>query len=298
MKLKERLNQRARELQVAPRRLLQHYAMERFLYRLSLSPYAGRLFLKGGMLLAGMGSSQARTTMDIDLLGRISNSGESIKKAFSEIVRTKPGVQDGISFGSAFRLQEITKDALYVGIRVMFDARVAGEALEMKVDIGFSDEIFPEPQELDYPCTLPELPAAHVLCYSKESLIAEKWEAIVKLNRMNSRMKDFYDLWFLSHEQSFEYAPLREAIGRTFEHRGTDPAAVAELKQEVYIDAMRAEWATYIRKMKADTFHRKPPLALPPKEFEDVLAYILSWLEPVMTPQALRRWKPGKGWQA
>lgn len=298
MKLKERLNQRARELQVAPRRLLQHYAMERFLYRLSLSPFAGRLFLKGGMLLAGMGSAQARTTMDIDLLGRISNSEESIKKAFAEIVRTKPGVQDGISFSSTFRLQEITKDALYVGMRVMFDAQVAGEALEMKVDIGFSDEIFPEPQEMDYPCTLPELPAAHVLCYSKESLIAEKWEAMVKLNRMNSRMKDFYDLWFLSHERSFEYATLREAIERTFERRGTALEAYRDLKNEAYIDSMQAEWATYIRKMKADTFQRKPPLALPPKDFAEVLAFILSWLEPVMAHQIFRRWKPGKGWQA
>lgn len=298
MKLKDRLNQRARELQVAPRRLLQHYAMERFLYRLSLSPYAHRLFLKGGMLLAGMGSAQARTTMDIDLLGRISNSEESIKKAFAEIVRTKPGVQDGVSFSSAFRLQEITKDALYVGMRVMFDVQVAGEALEMKVDIGFSDEIFPEPQALAYPCTLPELPTAHVLCYSKESLIAEKWEAIVKLNRMNSRMKDFYDLWFLSHEQSFEYAALQEAISRTFERRGTATEAYRDLMTAAYIDSMRGEWATYIRKMKADTFQRKPPLALPPKEFADVLAYILSWLEPVMAHQIFRRWKPGKGWQA
>lgn len=267
MKLKERLNLRARELQMAPRRLLQHYAMERFLYRLSLSPYAQRLFLKGGMLLAGMGSSQARTTLDIDLLGRISNNEESIRKAFREIVRTKPGVQDGVSFCDTFTLEEITKDALYVGMRVMFDAQVAGEALAMKVDIGFSDEIFPEPQPLTYPCTLPELPAAELLCYSKESLIAEKWEAVVKLNRINSRMKDFYDLWFLAHEHRYEYATLQQAVRQTFEHRGTRPEAYENLKTEEYLDAMRFSWATYIRKMKADTFHRKPHRCSRPKNF-------------------------------
>ena len=98
MNIKAALQQRAKELNIALPKLLQHYAMERFLYRLSLSPVADRFYLKGGMLLMGVGAGTARTTMDIDLLGRISNSPESIQKAISSIIHTKPGVADGVSF--------------------------------------------------------------------------------------------------------------------------------------------------------------------------------------------------------
>lgn len=297
MKLKEQLAQRAKELQLAPRRLLQHYAMERFLYRLSLSPHANRLFLKGGMLLAGMGFTQARHTMDIDFLGQLNNSTDNIRKAFREIVHTKPGIQDGVSFSDSFTLEEITKDALYVGTRVTFDANVAGEKLEMKADIGFSDVILPQPQALSYPCILPGLPEARLLCYSKESIVAEKWEAMVKLNRINSRMKDFYDLWVLSHGYSFDYDSLRLAITGTFERRGTSLDSYKLLDAEAYKDSKQTEWATYIRKMKADTFMRKPPLELPPKDFSAVMEHIMQWLAPVMTGHRLHRWTPGKGWK-
>ena len=195
MNIKAALQQRAKELNIALPKLLQHYAMERFLYRLSLSPVADRFYLKGGMLLMGVGAGTARTTMDIDLLGRISNSPENIQKAISSIIHTKPGVADGVSFGDKLDIQEITKDALYVGLRISFKADVAGVHCDMKVDIGFSDEVYPAALMLDYPTTINGIPGARLQCYSLESVVAEKWQAMVQLKQMNSRMKDFYDLW-------------------------------------------------------------------------------------------------------
>lgn len=210
MNIKDSLLRRAQELHISMPKLMQHYAMERFLYRLSLSPYAEKFYLKGGMLLMGMGAGAARTTMDIDLLGRIANSPDSVLKAVRSIIRTKPGVADGVHFSDDdIRAEEITKDARYVGLRVLFSADVAGMACTMKIDIGFSDEIYPEAMELDYPATLPELPGARLLCYSAESMVAEKWQAMVQLKEMNSRMKDFYDLWFLSRTHSFNYPTLK-----------------------------------------------------------------------------------------
>ena len=297
MNIKAALQQRAKDLNIALPKLLQHYAMERFLYRLSLSPVADRFYLKGGMLLMGVGAGSARTTMDIDLLGRISNTPENIQKAVSSIIHTKPGVADGVSFSDKLNVQEITKDALYVGLRISFSADVAGVCCDMKVDIGFSDEVYPAALMLDYPTTISGIPAAHIQCYSLESVIAEKWQAMVQLKQMNSRMKDFYDLWFLSRRYSFAYDTLKEAISRTFDRRATHVNEYTALKTGNYQKAQQAEWAAYIRKMKAATFQKKNDVEIPSRIFADVIDEILSWLEPVMNDAQYHTWKPGIGWR-
>ena len=298
MSIKKLLQQRSKELNMAMPKLLQHYAMERFLYRLSLSPVSDKFFLKGGMLLMGIGAGVARTTMDIDLLGRLSNSPENIQKSIRQIIHTKPGIEDGVSFDDTLSVYEITKDALYVGLRVEFVAHVVGERCNMKVDIGFSDEIYPQALSLEYPPTLPSLPSAKLLCYSTESIVAEKWQAMVQLKTMNSRMKDFYDLWFLSQTQSFDYIVLKEAINRTFQRRQTDPSEYTSLLTDSYVKTQQPEWAAYIRKLKATTFQNKEPLALPSRYLSDVLSDILKWLEPVMLNNTTyHRWTPNKGWK-
>lgn len=278
-------------------RLLQHYAMERFLYRLSLSPVADKFFLKGGMLLMGIGAGSARTTMDIDLLGRLSNSPDSVKKAMLSIIRTKPGVADGVSFAESLQVEEITKDALYVGLRVSFSADVAGARCPMKVDVGFSDEVYPAAMELDYPTTLKELPSAHLRCYSAESVIAEKWQAMVQLKTMNSRMKDFYDVWFLARTRSFDYAVLKAAVARTFDRRNTDPAEYIALLKPEYSAEQQPEWAAYVRKLKAATFQKKSDVMVPSRDMREVMAEIIAFLEPVMQETNLSRWNPGKEWK-
>ena len=297
MNIKAALQQRAKELSIAMPKLLQHYAMERFLYRLSLSPVADRFYLKGGMLLMGIGAGSARTTMDIDLLGRISNSPDSIQKAITSIIHTKPGIADGVRFSDNLEIQEITKDALYVGLRISFTAEVAGVSCNMKVDIGFSDEVYPAALVLDYPTTIRGIPGARLQCYSLESVIAEKWQAMVQLKQMNSRMKDFYDLWFLSRQYSFAYDTLKQAIIRTIERRATEPKEYSALKTEHYQKTQQAEWAAYIRKLKAASFRKKETVEIPSRYFTDVMHEIISWLEPVMLDAPYHTWKPGKGWK-
>lgn len=277
--------------------LCRHYAMERFLHRLGLSRHSHSFYLKGGMLLMGWGSSSARPTLDIDLLGHIANTPDTIIKVFREILRTQPQVQDGVSFLTDIEVREITKEALYTGLRVQFTAQVQSEKIPMKVDIGFGDDLYPEAMELQYPALVPEMPPATVRCYSKESLIAEKWQAMVQLGSFNSRMKDFYDLWMLSREHTFHLPILKEAIRRTFSHRSTDWNAYLNLKDDAYCRLQQPEWAAFVRKMKAAAFQRKLNIELPSIQFADVLKTILDWLEPVMTTDAEARWIPGKHWE-
>ena len=228
---------------------------------------------------------------------RIPNTPENIQKAVSSIIHTRPGVADGVSFSDKLNVQEITKDALYVGLRISFSADVAGVCCDMKVDIGFSDEVYPAALMLDYPTTISGIPAAHIQCYSLESVIAEKWQAMVQLKQMNSRMKDFYDLWFLSRRYSFAYDTLKEAISRTFDRRATHVNEYTALKTDNYQKAQQAEWAAYIRKMKAATFQKKNDVEIPSRIFADVIDEILSWLEPVMNDAQYHTWKPGIGWR-
>ena len=245
----------------------------------------------------GIGAGTARTTMDINLLGRISNSPENIQKAISSIIHTKPGVADGVSFSDKLDIQEITKDALYVGLRISFKADVAGVHCDMKVDIGFSDEVYPAALMLDYPTTINGIPGARLQCYSLESVVAEKWQAMVQLKQMNSRMKDFYDLWFLSRRYSFTYDSLKTAITRTFERRETNVQEYVVLKTENYQKTQQSEWAAYVRKMKAATFQKKDTVEIPSRFIADVLVEIMAWLEPVMLDAQYHTWKPGRGWK-
>lgn len=276
--------------------LCQHYAMERFLYRLGLSRHAGSFYLKGGMLLMGLGATSARPTLDIDLLGHIANTPETIARTFRDILQTKPKVQDNVSFSHDVNVDEITKDALYVGLRVTFPANVHGEKITMKVDIGFGDALYPEPINMEYPTLVPGMPLAQIKSYTKESLIAEKWQAMIQLGSFNSRMKDFYDLWMLSREHSFDLLTLKEAIRQTLERRHTEWNTYQNLRDVAYCRLQQPEWAAFARKMKATAFQRKLKMALPSMQFSDIMETILTWLEPVMETNDPLRWHPGKGW--
>lgn len=151
--------------------------------------------------------------------------------------------------------------------------------------------------EMEYPTTLPHMPAARLLCYSAESVVAEKWQAMVQLKEMNSRMKDIYDLWFLSRTRSFAYTVLKEAVARTFARRGTDPATYLHLTTPEYMAAQQPEWAAYVRKLKAASYRKKAAVSIPSRDMAEVMAEIIGWLEPVMQDEPLRTWKPGKGWK-
>jgi hypothetical protein len=231
--------------------LLQYFAMERFLYRLASSSVVDRFVLKGALLLTAWQAPVSRPTMDIDLAGRTSNELDHI----SEVVRSVCSVRaepDGIEFDTtSIEVARIKEGAEYEGVRVTFIATLARARIPMQIDIGFGDVIVPVPTRLEYP-TLLDFPAPILLAYPKETVVAEKLEALTKLGLLNSRMKDYYDLALLSRLYSFGGAVLVEAVQATFRHRETpietNPIGLTET---YYTDPARSlQWRAFIRRSR------------------------------------------------
>ena len=198
--------------------LLQYFAMERFLYRLAKSPYWDRFVLKGALLLTAWRAPQSRPTMDIDLEGRLNNQLDHIKEVVATVceVDVEP---DGIAFNrTSIEVSRIKEDADYEGVRVQFHATLARARIPMQLDIGFGDVITPGPTDIEYPSLL-DFPAPVLRAYPKETVVAEKLEALTALGLLNSRMKDFYDLALLSRMYPFEGARL---VKRSRRHSVTE----------------------------------------------------------------------------
>ena len=218
--VRQRLLNQARAQQRSFQELLQYYAMERFLYRLSKSRQAKTFILKGALLLTAWRAPLSRATRDIDLLGRTSNELEHIRVLFAQLcdVESEP---DGIEFDSkSVKVARIKEDADYEGVRVHFRAVLARARIPMQIDIGFGDVVNPGVIEIEYP-TLLEFASPVLQAYPKETVVAEKLEAVTALEMLNSRMKDFFDLWALSRLYAFEGPILLKAIEATFDHRAT-----------------------------------------------------------------------------
>ncbi len=229
--------------------LLQYYAMERFLYRLSKSPHAARFVLKGALMLRVWDAPMARPTKDIDLLGRLENSLENLSTVVREIcaVDVEP---DGLVFRPAtVKSERIREDADYEGVRIRFDGLLARARIAMQLDVGIGDVMVPGPVEIAYP-TLLDFPAPRLKGYPRETAIAEKFEAMVKLGTLNSRMKDFYDIWLLSRQFDFDGPTLAQAVNATFVNRRTavkaDPVALSTEFSES--EVANTQWRAFVRK--------------------------------------------------
>lgn len=202
--------------------LLIRYVQERLLYRLAQSKYKNRFYLKGGALLYAHEQLKARPTLDIDFLGsNINNDKKIIEKAFSEIC----GIfckEDGIIFDTdSIETEEINENRVYKGIRLHVTAQLDTIRQKIAMDIGFGDVITPEPQELEYPPLMDGLPTVSIMAYSLETVVAEKFQAMIELSENNSRMKDFYDLYTLLHHNTLDSDTLEKAIHATLKNRGT-----------------------------------------------------------------------------
>ena len=271
--VRQRLLMKARETRRPFSELLQYFAMERFLYRLSKSRYADNFVLKGALMLTVWKAPLTRPTMDIDLLGRIGNSIGTILELTREICRQ--GVEpDGIDFDIAtVEAERIAEDAVYEGIRVRFRGSLDTARIVIQLDIGFGDTVIPSPEPASYP-TLLDMPAPHIRGYSRESTIAEKFEAMVKLGILNSRMKDFYDIWLILSHFDFEGPILAEAILKTFSTRGTniqsDPIALTNSFAED--TAKAAQWRGFLRKNRLKNV---------PQNLVEVVTAIAAFLTPI-----------------
>lgn len=200
--------------------LLTRYALERLLYRLSVSPHRDRFILKGAMLFVTWVADPFRPTRDLDLLGHGDNDAESIAETFRSIC-AQSVADDGVTFDvAALTAAPIREEAEYGGVRVRTTATIAGARIPIQVDIGFGDAVTPAPVDIDYPALL-DAPAPHLRAYPVETVVAEKFEALVTLGIANSRLKDFYDLWLIAQTFEFRQFALVEAVRATFERRGT-----------------------------------------------------------------------------
>ena len=268
--------------------------MERFLYRLAKSPFADRFVLKGALLLTAWRAPLSRPTMDIDLAGRTNNQLDHIAEfvgAVCEVV-AEP---DGVEFNRAsIEAKRIKEDADYEGVRVRFHATLARARIPMQIDIGFGDVIVPGPTEVEYP-TMLDFPAPVLQAYPRETVIAEKLEALTKLGLLNSRMKDYYDLALLSRMYSFEGENLIEAIIATFGHRGTSiEAEPVGLTDAFNADPARAiQWRAFVRRSR---------FTEDLGDLEKLVAEVRRFAFPVLTAAIggrpfMARWQPGGPWE-
>ena len=220
--VRQRLLNRAREESQEFQLVLTRYALERLIFRLSLSSYADKFVLKGAMLFYVWNPTAGayRPTRDLDFLMRGENSVEILETIFRKIVETEVS-PDGLVFDpESIKAAPIREDNRYGGIRVLLMAMMEKARIPLQIDIGFGDKITPGPEQIAFPSLLGQ-EEARLSAYPKETVIAEKLEAMVSLGEANSRMKDFYDIHFLSLHYAFDGNILRQAIAATFAVRGT-----------------------------------------------------------------------------
>lgn len=196
------------------------YLQERFLARLEKSNYRDHFVLKGALLLLAYNIPTVRPSKDIDFLGQqTSNEVDQIESAIRDIATID--LNDGVSFNpDEIDIEQITEDAEYGGLRIKISATVGGDRHRLQLDIGFGDTIVDGPVDMDYPAIL-DFPSPNIKVYSLESAIAEKLEAIVNLGSFGSRMKDYFDVWFITQNHEIDKNRLKKAIKTTFAKRNT-----------------------------------------------------------------------------
>ena len=242
--IRTRLLNLAKEEKQEYMKVLVRYLHERLLFRISASPYKSHFLLKGSSLLFALDGFKARPTIDIDLLGeRISNDRENLKEVFQKVCAIECE-DDGVTFDAAsLELEPIAVEKKYPGTCVKVMAHL---------DIGFGDVVTPYPLSLDYPLLLPDVPAVELYAYSLETLIAEKFHAMVDRDESNSRMKDFFDVYQLFTNHEIDRELLAEAIVSTFKNRSTPYRENLALFTDKFAeDATRnIWWKAFLKKIR------------------------------------------------
>ncbi|HNS51804.1 MAG TPA: nucleotidyl transferase AbiEii/AbiGii toxin family protein [Anaerolineae bacterium] len=290
----QRLLNNARATERPFNEVLQRFALERFLYRVGHSPFSRRFVLKGAMMLTAWRVPSARPTRDIDLLGHMENSVDQVVSAVEAICQEDvPG--DGLRFDAASIVGErIVEAADYSGVRVRFTAYLGNARIPMRIDVGFGDPLVPGPTLVRLPVIL-DFPPPEVQGYSRESAIAEKYHAMVTLGQLNSRMKDFYDIWSLTAHFAFEGAILAQAISKTFQSRGIPLSLHPTAFSDAFAQSRekQIQWEAFRRRLLRETT---------PATLREVVQVVASFLAPVTEALVAglpfeQRWEPGSGWR-
>jgi predicted nucleotidyltransferase component of viral defense system len=289
---------RNRLLEIARRKnrpfeeILVLYGLERFLFRLSLSDHKNQFILKGGLLIYGMKLSEARPTRDIDLLGLTQYNIEAVSEIVQEI--GKIDFDDGMNYDFEQLTHEtMAPDSEYPGIRLKFIGKLGKTRIPMQLDIGFGDVVVPDAIEMVF-STILDMEPPTILAYALETIVAEKFEAALDLAGLNSRMKDFYDLWILSQKYYFDGRTLQEAIIATCNRRETVIQSDAEIFSTEFGNNVdkEAQWAAFIN---------KGPIAEAPDDFSRIMEALRDFLQPVAVSFEKKdkfelKWVPGGPW--
>ena len=251
--------------------LLLLYMEERLLYRISQSPLSDRFILKGGLLLYSLFGHTARPTRDIDALAReLPTEPQELAELFKPVCRLD--YPDGVLFDAdSIQAEIIREGAHYQGARLFVNASLGNARNRLQLDIGFFDVVTPQPRRMEYPVLLDDPPPL-ISVYSLESVIAEKFEAMLSLGIANSRMKDFYDVEQLARTQGFDGAILSEAVTQTLKRRRTTrPEQPLLFSAEFATDSVRiTRWKAFLRSVTAD-----------PVEFTATMKLLQDFLAPV-----------------
>lgn len=271
--------------------LLTQFALERLLSRLSESEHADRFVLKGAMLFALWTGIPHRATKDMDLLGFGDNDIENMVKLFGDLCGPD-SADDGLDFRSDSVKGDLIKEGQdYQAVRIRLIATLGAARIPLQIDIGFGDANHLSTVVVDYPALL-NFPQARIRAYRKETVIAEKFHAMVSLGIGNSRMKDFYDIWVLSRQFTFEAEELVGAIRATFSRRKTLVPKIAPL-------ALTSHFAMDPNKLAQwKGFTRKGRLRFAPPELTHVTTDLCGFLLPLLqTTVANANWAKGGPWK-
>lgn len=276
--------------------VLTRYGLERLLYRVSRSPHAHRFVLKGAMLFVLWSEEPHRPTRDVDFLGLGDMRQDTLRRIFREIC-TVAVEEDGVRFDpDSVQVEPIRDDTEYGGMRVTLVGELSGARIPVQADIGVGDTVTPGSVSVDYPILL-DGPAPILATYTRESVVAEKYQAMVAFGMANSRMKDYYDLWVLAFDHAFEATVLGYAIRNTFERRQTplpDDTPLG-LSSEFSSDRQKiAQWRAFLSKTASRRGKARP-------ELDEVCGLLVSFLTlPTRVAKdggdRYSRWPPGGPW--
>ena len=266
-----KLQNKAKETGRSYQLCLQLFCQEEFLRRVSLSKYSDNLVLKGGLFIYTLTGFESRATVDVDfLMKQIPNTDSEVLSVVEEIAATKTG-NDFITF----QVKEVSPIALqrkYNGLSVAIIGVIKNTRTPFNIDLGVGDVIVPKSEKRKIPTQLDGFTQPEISTYSLESTIAEKFDAIISRFEFTSRMKDFYDIYYLARTFDFDGRKLQEAIFETLQNRGTsyDRDTLDSVEGLGIFDSMNTRWKAFLKKIKT-----------PELEFEEVLNIIQVFLRPV-----------------
>lgn len=291
----DRLKKIARDGGQDMMQILIRYTNERFLYRLSRSDHRNQFVLKGATLFAIWANAPHRPTRDLDFLAFGDHEPEAMRVIFQEVCQTVVE-DDGLVF--LFDTVEVAtrrNEEAYPGLHVDVVVALGNAQIPLKIDVGFGDAVIPSPVDGVVPVLLPDFAAPLLRVYRRETVIAEKLEAMVSLGLTNSRMKDYYDVWYLAQNFAFAGEEITTAVKATFDRRRTalpDAVPLSLTDDFALSPTKQAQWAAFLSRSGLTSFGPSLPAAI--TTLEQFLLPILAAMHASIDFTLV--WKPGESW--